>query len=308
MVSKSCFRPGYANEVELEQASRAPGTMTRRPSTRPSVATRPVSSFRPSSQISPTTSNNQALVALSYSPPFALSSTPPFAIPESIRRSSTTLTRTPSISHMNAFPPQPTGYSYDAYHRYGSSPSSYQTGTALARALTSTAMRLIGSSANSAATALVRATSKGRPKITRTTDVDKEEDSLLKNVEDVARKAFVLFELADSRLVQWQQLGTATGPYASGNTPPYSSYRRKSSSSSANSELMVLRQQEAAAGEAVHLYVKAMTFITVGFQYIGSFVDQQRGYSDEPLSFNDLNPSPELVQSECRDLGMALGS
>lgn len=159
-------------------------------------------------------------------------------------------------------------------------------------------MRLIGSSANSAATALVRATSKGRPQITRTTEVDQAEDDMLKNVEDVARKAFVLFELADSRLVQWQQLGAGAGPHLSGNTPPYSSYRRKSSGSSANSELMVLRQQEAAAGEAVHLYVKAMTFITVGFQYIGSFVDRERGYSDGPLSFNDMSPSPELVQSK----------
>jgi serine/threonine-protein kinase ULK/ATG1 len=170
--------------------------------------------------------------------------------------------------------------------------------------LTNTAIRLIGTSAHSAATALVRATAKRRPTILRTTEVDKDEDDLLRQVEDLARKAFVLFELADNRLVQWQHLGTAAGshPYASGGTPPFASSRRKSSSSSANSELMVLRQQEAAAGEAVHLYIKAMAFMTVGTQSIKSFVDNSRGYSDDCLSLHDISPSPELVQSKLRNV------
>lgn len=295
--------------VELEQASRKPVGISRRPSSRTSVVSRPVSSFKPGPGSSPTNTTQQALVPLSYSPPFALSTTPPFAIPANARRSSATLSRPPSVPQaLNVFPPPVnTGYSHDAYHRYGSSPSSYNQTGALARALTNTAIRLIGSSANSAATALVRAASKRRPTIHRTTEVDAAEDELLKRVEDIARKAFVLFELADTRLVHWQRLGSALQQQspaagvgtATGNTPPFaSSSRRKSSSSSASSELNILRQQETAAGEGVMLYAKAMSFITLGTQCIKSFVDDHRGYSDGVLSFNDINPSSELVESE----------
>ena len=298
--------------VELEHASRKPALMTRRPSSRTSIVSRPVSSFKPSSGpgTSPTAMTQQALVPLSYSPPFALGTTPPFAIPPSVRRSSTSISRTPSIPQsLNAFPPTSgtsQGYTHphphETYHRYGSSPSSYQTG-ALARAFTNTAIRLIGSSANSAATALVRAASKRRPTITRMTEVDPAEDELLRKVEDLARKAFVLFELADTRLVHWQRLGSALQPpqpqMSSGNTPPFSgSGRRKSSSSSTSSELNILRQQETAAGEGVMLYAKAMSFITLGTQCVKSFVDDHRGYSDGVLSFDNVNPSPELVESE----------
>lgn len=282
------------------------------------MVSRPVSSFKPAPSSSPTATTQQqllqqqqALVPLSYSPPFALSTTPPFAIPATARRSSTSLSRPPSVPQaLNVFPPSAAtpSYPHEAYHRYSSSPSSYQTG-ALARALTNTAIRLIGSSANSAATALVRAASKRRPTIHRTTEVDAAEDDLLKRVEDLARKAFVLFELADTRLVHWQRLGSALQQQTSGgtgNTPPFAgsasaSARRKSSSSSASSELNILRQQETAAGEGVMLYAKAMSFITLGTQCIKSFVDDHRGYSDGVLSFDNINPSPELVESESAD-------
>ena len=298
-----------ADWAELEHASRKPALMTRRPSSRTSIVSRPVSSFKPASGgpgTSPNATTQQAMVPLSYSPPFTLGTTPPFAIPSSARRSSTSLSRTPSIPQaLNVFPPtagSSQGYPHEGYHRYGSSPSSYQTG-ALARAFTTTAIRLIGSSANSAATALVRAASKRRPTITRTTEVDPAEDELLKKVEDLARKAFVLFELADTRLVHWQRLGSALQPQPphvpTGNTPPFAgSSRRKSSSSSTSSELNILRQQETAAGEGVMLYAKAMSFITLGTQCVKSFVDDHRGYSDGVLSFDNVNPSPELVESE----------
>lgn len=280
--------------------------MARRPSSRTSIVSRPVSSFKPGPGTSPTATTQQALVPLSYSPPFALGTTPPFAIPANARRPSTSLSRTPSVPQsLNVFPPTAgtsQGYPHETYHRYGSSPSSYQTG-ALARAFTNTAIRLIGSSANSAATALVRAASKRRPTITRMTEVDPAEEELLRKVEDLARKAFVLFELADTRLVHWQRLGSALQPQpnhiSSGNTPPFAgSGRRKSSSSSTSSELNILRQQETAAGEGVILYAKAMSFITLGTQCVKSFVDDHRGYSDGVLSFDNVNPSPELVESE----------
>lgn len=46
------------------------------------------------------------------------------------------------------------------------------------------------------------------------------------------------------------------------------------------------------------LYAKAMSFITLGTQCVKSFVDDHRGYSDGVLSFDNVNPSPELVESE----------
>ena len=206
----------------------------------------------------------------SHSPSFALSTTPPFAIPPFARQpsgsgpsGSPAISRSPSInqsipsstsvSQGISFPP---AQLYDQ-QRYGSSPSSLQTG-ALARALTNTAIRLIGTSANAATNAIARAASARRPKITRSSDIDPEEDDLLRAVEDCARKAFVLFELADNRLLAWQGLATMSVPPSTGGT------RRKSSSSSINSEVAMLRQQETAAGEAVVLYCKSLTFIVQG--------------------------------------------
>jgi len=66
---------------------------------------------------------------------------------------------------------------------------------------------------------------------------------------------------------------------------------------------MVLRQQEAASGEAVLLYAKAMSFITLGTQCVKTFVDDHRGYSDGLLSFDNANPSPELVESKLGQAG-----
>ncbi|WVO15011.1 serine/threonine-protein kinase ATG1 [Cryptococcus depauperatus] len=263
---------------ELDQASTRP--IIRR-SSRSSVVSRPVSSFQPASPSAGTTMstarNESAVVPLSYSPPFAISSTPPFAMPtrHSPNGVGSSLRHVSNPSGMNVFPPNLSAspsYGQDVT-RYSASPSSLQTG-ALARALTTTAIKLIGSGANQAATVIARATAKRRPTIMRvSSDMDPAEDDLLHNVEDIARKAFVLFELADERLLAQSQLAQTarSSPTLSGlmgTTPPFSvqaasqgTARRKSSSSSINSEVWVLRQQEAAANDAVVLYMKSLTFI-----------------------------------------------
>jgi len=193
---------------------------------------------------------------------------------------------------MNIFPPPTLSFPQDAGNRFGASPSSLTTG-ALARALTNTALRLIESSANTAATAIAKAAAKRRPTIFRTGEIDPAEDDLVRSVEGVARKAFVLFELADSRLVTWQSLARTPGIGAS-TTPPFgqNSPRRKSSSSSFSSEVMALRQQEATAGEAVVLYCKALAFIVLGTNRIQRYwerVERNAGYET----------SSELNESEC---------
>jgi serine/threonine-protein kinase ULK/ATG1 len=206
----------------------------------------------------------------SFSPPFALSATPPFAVAP--QRPSSTLSRPPSVpQQLNIFPPSIPGFSPD---RFGTSPSSLQTG-ALARALTNTAIRLIGNGANTAATAFARAAAKRRPTIVRTGEIDPAEDEVLRSVEDVARKAFVLFELADTKLVRWEQLARNQATAGTGTTPPLG-HRR--SSGSFNSDIAVLRQQVAAASEAVVLYCKALAFIVQGTNRIQRYWETRQDY------------------------------
>ena len=147
-------------------------------------------------------------------------------------------------------------------------------------------MRMIGQGVNTAATALGRA-QRRRPDIPRTGKLSGAEEELLSSVEDLARKAFALFELGYERLEHWYALqrrdpalgfGSRTPPAAniqqlSNPYAPGSSARRKSSSSSlsTNSDLLILRQQEAAAGEAVVLYLKSLTFIVKAIYKIQAY-------------------------------------
>ncbi|EIW71440.1 hypothetical protein TREMEDRAFT_67767 [Tremella mesenterica DSM 1558] len=298
---------------ELDQVVKKPSftAITRRPSSRTSVVTRPISAFKPSSS-SPTTPNT--LAPMSYSPPFALEGTPPFAIrpgtslPTAARKSSSSaLSRPSSIPHaLNILPPPLQAYAAEVSHRFSTSPGSLQTG-ALARALTNTAIRLIGTGANTAATVIARAASRRRPNIVRVSgDIDAAEDAVLRSAEGVARKAYALFELADARLVMWQQLarpatptpvgaGTITsGPFMQVSTPPFAaSPRRKSSSSSLGSEVMMLRQQEAAAGDAVVLYCKALAFIVKGTNEIQAYWESRASAYGNYTASVELN---EMVQ------------
>ena len=284
--------------TELDQASKRPTQVIRRTSSRNSVVSRPVSAFKPATSSSAPSQN--AIIPLSYSPPFTLSTTPPFALPASSRQTSAThIRRPPSVPHsLNVFPPTTLSFAQDSGNRFGTSPSSLQTG-ALARALTNTAIRLLGNGANTAASAIAKAASKRRPTIFRTGDIDSAEDELVRSVEDVARKAFVLFELADSRLIAWQALVRPSPSIGSGSTPPFGKHspRRKSSSSSFNSDIMGLRQQESVAGEAVVLYCKALAFIVQGTNRIQKYwerVERNAGYETS----SELNESESIVCGE----------
>lgn len=293
--------------AEVDQAARKPASLlSRRPSSRTSVVSRPVSAFKPAGPTPPSTTststspriigNQNAVVPMSYSPPFGLSSTPPFAIPPVSRQGSGTpvqIGRNPSIpSSLNVFPP---AQIYDGLTRYGSSPSSLQTGT-LARALTNTALRLIGTSANAATNVINRATSGStrRPTIIRTGEMDNTEEKLLRDVEDVARKAFALFELADARLSMWQQLGASAQSNTGTGTP-----HRRSSSSSVNSEVFILRQQEVLAGEATNLLYKSLTFIVKGIRTIQEYWTSDRAHAIG-------GSSQELNESESTALSLEL--
>jgi serine/threonine-protein kinase ULK/ATG1 len=282
---------------ELAQASLRPTTLARRSSRHTNAITRPGAMFTPTEtptppQIVPQT---QAVVPASYSPPFALSSTPPFAIPQMLRQASMpNQTRPASVPQsLSAFPPPPA--LGQPILRHGYAPATHQT-SALARALKTTAIRLINSSANTAANAFASAAARrgsGGQRVL-SGEAHPEEEALLQTLEGTAHKAVTLFELANNRLLTWQQ--TARLTYGTGTTPPFpTAVRRRSSASSGNSEILAHRQLEAAAGDAMVLCYKTLAFIGQAMDKITKFVDTcyKKGY----------NPSTELNDSEfnCAD-------
>jgi serine/threonine-protein kinase ULK/ATG1 len=166
---------------------------------------------------------------------------------------------------------------------------------------------MIGQGVNTAATALGRGSQRTRrPDIPRTGMMNDAEEELLRSVEDLASKAFALFELGYERLEHWQALQRRDPALGlSGRTPPTaniqqlpnpyapgSSARRKSSSSSmsANSDLLILRQQESAAGEAVVLYLKSLTFIVKAIYKIQAHRTEHGGEDTSP----EINESESL--------------
>jgi serine/threonine-protein kinase ULK/ATG1 len=176
---------------------------------------------------------------------------------------------------------------------------------------------MIGHGANTAAIALARATNRPqfRPRTSSgrrgsgTAEVDPAEEELLKAVEDLARKAFALFELGDVRLGNWNTLaqgrrdvtGLSRDPsqaqtQAQGSSSPFADnpIRRKSSSSSTNSEVLRLREQELAAGEACVLYCKALGFIVKGTNMIQRYWEERAGVVGE--AGVELNESKSYAQ------------
>lgn len=294
---------------ELQQkVSRRPssgGTLVR-PSAakRNSIVARPVSSFKPSSGSPPSPQASYGgQTGASYSPPFAMGTTPPFAVPAV--RGALSRPRQPSLPTTPPVFPPPGAYgiSPERHVTPSSSPSN-----ALARVLTNTAVKLLNSSANTAVNAIALATGtsvRRWPQVERSGEIDPQESDVLDLLEDTARKAFVLFDLADSRLLQ-MQVGRQSVPSVSAtltpapNTPPGSAPppfsippvgRRKSSSSSTNSDLLVLRQAEEAASDACALYFKSLAFICAGHERFKKYWDARKLRNVEYQTSSELNES-----------------
>lgn len=285
---------------ELEQTARRPasGAVVRRPSSRSVSSRQP--SFKPGS------SSPSATGPLGYSPPFAMGMTPPFAVPPA-KQTVVQRPRQPSLPSPTVFPP-PGAYAMSPDRR-PSLPSSH----ALARVLTNTAVRLLNTSASTAATAIARATGtatyKRWPQVERSGELDPAEGVLLDYLEDTAHKAYVLFDLADSRIVQWSQSSrmpsvqsqTPSATITQHNSPPSNAppfavppvSRRKSSASSTTGDVLALRQQEEAAGDACALYFKSLAFICAGHERFKRYWDlrERRG--------NNHQISAELNERGC---------
>lgn len=300
--------------LELQQkVSRRPssGGALMRPSVgkRNSIVARPVSSFRPSSGSPPSPQASYGgQTASSYSPPFAMGTTPPFAVPAV--RSTLSRPRQPSLPGTPPVFPPPGSYGISPEHRHV--PTSSSPSNALARVLTNTAVKLLNSSANTAVNAIALATGtsvRRWPQVERSGEIDPQESDVLDLLEDTARKAFVLFDFADSRLLQ-MQVGRQAVPSVSAtltpasNTPPGAApppfsippvNRRKSSSSSTSSDLLVLRQAEEAASDACALYFKSLAFICAGHERFKKYWDARK------LRNVEYQTSAELNESEYTD-------
>ncbi|KAM0789543.1 hypothetical protein ACM66B_000357 [Microbotryomycetes sp. NB124-2] len=204
---------------------------------------------------------------------------------------------------------------------------------AIAKALNMASLKIFGSPTDGI---LVRRSSARKP-LSRTAQViDPAEERLLSELEDIAQKALVLFDFADSKLMQLlpptpQSLPTTvlgtpsyfthmaareqaiSNPFSAVPTPRSPSMRRTSSSSSDRPNLSAASvKSETAAAEAVMLYLKALAFLHKGIErarsYWASRSTQQAPSSDfnEAVQwfrqrFNECFDKADFAKSRCQD-------
>ncbi|GAA5851452.1 hypothetical protein JCM8547_001099 [Rhodosporidiobolus lusitaniae] len=283
---------------ELAQAPKRDTVVTRRPSR--GFLSRPISSLgNPPSTGSPPSSSSPS----SPYPPGPLSgdatSTPPFAIPR---------TAQPAPHHPYSLSSSPRPLSFlsssprsftHPIERFPGSPLALvgSPSAALAKAFSNlSSLKLFGSPSDGI---LVRRSSVRKPiprSMTAPTAVDPDEERILADLEDIAQKALVLFEFADTKILQLlpptpaastttsTALGTpsyfshlaAREQAQAANSNPFSavptspSMRRGSSSSSHERPLVMaassLAKADVVAAEALVLYLKALAFLGKGIE------------------------------------------
>ncbi len=252
----------------------------------------------------------------SYSPPFSLSTTPPFGLAQqnTLRPASLqAMTSSPSLNARSRpiLVPQPNqrsgaaGFSYQHAIQDGrpsGSPGSLQS-HGLARAISSASLRWFGSSPVN-----VLSRFSGRPwvrvrALKRGTEDAAAEDELLDYLEDIARKATVLFEFADSKLAQCvtalrssAALGGLPAVIATDMSPaniPTDNprARRRSSSGSTSSTDLTAARLEVLCAEGLVLYLKALAFLQHGVERARKF------WEDSAAANTGLSSSPDFNES-----------
>lgn len=245
--------------------------------------------------------------------PYALSgdpsTTPPFAIPR-------TAQPTPHHPYSLSSSPRPLSFlsssprSLPPIERFPGSPLALvgSPSAALAKAFSNlSSLKLFGSPTDGI---LVRRRSIRKPiprSKTMPTVVDPEEERILTDLEDIAQKALVLFEFADTKVLQIlpptpsssTSLGTpsyfshlaareqaASNPFSAIPTSP--SMRRGSSSSSERPLVMASSARaEVLAAEAMLLYLKALAFLGKGIERARRFWASRP--SDSAAASTDFN-------------------
>lgn len=241
-----------------------------------------------------------------------MSSTPPFALPPGAQHH-----RAPSFHSVSSSPnlhsrsrpmlvPHPvssygSGLTYqqtaqDAQARYTESPSPGTHG--LTRVLTSAGVRFFGSPVNVLGSLSRRPWNRSRNTLALR-EQDPQEEALMQKLDDLAQKASVVFEFADTKLALCTP--SAIRPSASLGTSGISpsSYlssaaaRRRSSATSSVSTELSSAKLDTLCAEALVLYVKALNFLQCG-------VDLARQYWDSRVTSANASPTgPDFNESEC---------
>ncbi|GAA5936528.1 serine/threonine protein kinase ATG1 [Sporobolomyces koalae] len=266
---------------ELANLPKRESAVARRPSR--GFLSRPVSSTGEAAGNSPPSP---------YGLPGDSSTTPPFAIPRSAQPA-------PHHPYSLSSSPRPLSFlsssprSVPAIERFPGSPLALvgSPSAALAKAFNNlSSLKLFGSPSDGI---LVRRRSarKPIPRSLTPAAIDPEEDRVLADLEDMAQKALVLFEFADTKILQIlpptpsssTSLGTpsyfshlaareqaASNPFSAIPTSP--SMRRGSSSSSERPLVMASSARaEVLAAEAMLLYLKSLAFLGKGIERARKF-------------------------------------
>ncbi|GHJ86785.1 hypothetical protein NliqN6_3187 [Naganishia liquefaciens] len=296
---------------ELDAATRRPDMLARRRSSRLSTFTRPISALAAGATAAANAiTHSTGGSPVSYSPPFTMSSTPPFALPPGAQHH-----RAPSFHSVSSSPnlharsrpmlvPHPVssygcGLTYhqtaqDAQARYSESSSPGAHG--LTRVLTSAGVRFFGSPVNVLGNLSRRPWNRAHNSLALR-EQEPQEEALVQKLDDLAQKASVVFEFADTKLALCTP--SATRPSASLGTSGISpsshitsaaARRRSSATSSASTELSSAKLDTLCA-EALVLYVKALNFLQFG-------MDQARQYwESRVVSADGSTTSPEFNET-----------
>ncbi|GAA5917925.1 hypothetical protein JCM6882_006505 [Rhodosporidiobolus microsporus] len=291
---------------ELAQAPKRETVVARRPSR--GFLSRPLSSLgNPPSNNSPPSSSSPSSPYPPGPPgtgtsPTDASASPPFAIPRNAQPAPHhpySLSSSPRpLSFLSS---SPRSYTVPAVERFPGSPLALvgSPSAALAKAFSNlSSLKIFGSPTDGI---LVRRSSARKPlprSMTAPAAADPEEERILADLEDIAQKALVLFEFADSKILQLlpPTPAASTGSTTSLGTPSYFSHlaareqaqaqaqaasnpfsavptspsmRRGSSSSSHHDRPLVMASSaraEVIAAEAMVLYLKSLAFLGKGIE------------------------------------------
>ncbi|KAK4054701.1 Serine/threonine-protein kinase [Microbotryomycetes sp. JL221] len=326
---------------ELASMPKREGVVARRPSR--GFLARPPSSFGNSGNTGGAVSTSPT--SLPYPPTAATvaptsvtvdQSSPPFAItgqqrPSPVHHPYSMSSSPRMVSYLSS---SPRSYNH-VIERFPGSPLALvgNPSAAIAKALNMASLKIFGSPTDGI---LVRRSSARKPLSRTAQAADPEEDQLLSKLEDVAQKALVLFDFADSKLVQLlpptpQSLPTTTlgtpsyfthmaareqvisSPFSAVPNSHSPSMRRTSSSSSDRPHMSAGSvKNDVVAAEAVMLYLKALAFLHKGIEQARSHWTS-RGSAQAPSGdfneavqwfrqrFNECFDKADFAKSRCQD-------
>ncbi|KAM0753377.1 kinase-like protein [Meredithblackwellia eburnea MCA 4105] len=303
---------------ELATVPRREGTVARRPSR--GFLTRPLSTVGGNTSVPTSTSSPTS----PYPPPSTATadsaSTPPFAIPGN--RPTTTphpysLSSSPRplsllSSSPRSVPNQPERFPGSPLALVGSPTA------AIAKVLSMAGLKLFGSPSDGI---LLRRSSARKPIQRSSQAVDPEEEKVLADLEDIAQKALVIFDFADSKIMQLLPPTPQSSSSTSLGTPSYFSHlaarehaasnpfspvptpmRRTSSSSSERPFVMASSARaDVLAAESLVLYLKSLAFLGKGIEKARKFWLNRTPDQAASSDFNDAVQWFRTRFNECFD-------